>query len=84
MNISDQDIEGFFHPGKVATSVFRNSQTLDLRGLLGRMQSSSYTPKINTSAHETLMKAAGSLFHRYEKKGVITFEYDTRLYLGRL
>jgi len=83
MNISDEDIAGFFYPGKVATFDFKNSQQFDLIGFLGRMQSSSYTPKVNTREHETLMKVAEDLFHRYEASGTITFEYDTRLYLAQ-
>ena len=83
MNISDEDIAGFFYPGKVATFDFKNSQQLDLIGFLGRMQSSSYTPKVNTREHETLMKVAEDLFRRYAGNGTITFEYDTRLYLAQ-
>ena len=45
MNLSDEDIEGFFYPNKLVISNFKNSQHLDLTGFLGRIQSSSYTPQ---------------------------------------
>jgi len=82
MNISYEDIAGFFSPNKVLTFEFENTQVFDLAGFLGRMQSSSYTPKSNTSEHEILIRAAEDLFNSYECDGVITFEYVTRLYLA--
>ena len=84
MNLTDEDIESFVCPGQVVAFNFKNSQYLDLAGFLGRMQSSSYTPKINTMEHETLMKVASELFSRYARNGSIAFEYDTRLYLAQL
>jgi len=82
MNISYENIAGFFSPNKVLTFEFGNTQVFDLVGFLGRMQSSSYTPKSNTSEHGILMRAAENLFNSYECDGVITFEYVTRLYLS--
>ncbi len=84
MNITDENIEDFFYPGKIAKFKFDNSQRFDLTGLMGRMQSSSYTPKINTTEHELLMKVVESLFKKHACNGAITFQYDTCLYLGRL
>jgi len=81
MNISYEDIVGFFSPNKVLTFEFANSQVFDLGGFLGRMQSSSYTPKADTREHVMLMRAAEDLFNRYKCDEKITFEYVTRLYL---
>jgi SAM-dependent methyltransferase len=82
MNIPSEDIEKFFSPNKVSTFQFENSQVFDLSGFLGRMLSSSYTPKANTREQEMLVQAAEDLFNRYENNGLITFEYTTRLYLA--
>jgi len=82
MNISYEDIEGFFNPNKVLMFEFENIQVFDLVGFLGRIQSSSYTPKLNTSEHGILMRAAEDLFYSYESDGAIEFEYVTRLYLA--
>jgi ubiquinone/menaquinone biosynthesis C-methylase UbiE len=82
-NLSDENIVDFFSPGKMTVFKFENAQHFDLTGFLGRIQSSSYTPKNHTKEHEVLMNVAEELFHRYEKNGRIPFEYDTRLYLGQ-
>lgn len=82
MNISHEDIANFFSPNKVLTFEFDNSQVFDLVGFLGRMQSSSYTPKANTREHLLLIQAAEALFNSYKRDGAITFEYITRLYLA--
>jgi len=84
MNISYEDIAGFFSPNRVLTFEFENTQVFDLVGFLGRIQSSSYTPESNTSEHGMLMRAAEDLFNSYENDGAITFEYVTRLYLAPL
>ena len=84
MNISYEDIAGFFSPNKVLAFEFENTQVFDLVGFLGRMQSSSYTPAANTREHAMLVRAGRELFDRYECGGEIRFEYITRLYLGSL
>lgn len=83
MNLSHEDFDKFVYPAKFTTFEFENSQDFDLPGFLGRMQSSSYTPKINTPEYEVLMKAAEELFNRYESAGAIAFDYTTRLYIAR-
>jgi len=84
MNISYEDIAHFFSPHKVVVFEFENSQIFDLTGLLGRIQSSSYTPKTNTREYVQLMQVAESMFNRYERGGVVKFEYTTRLYLAQI
>ena len=83
MNIADEDLDKFIYPAKFTRFEFENSQRLDLPGFLGRMQSSSYTPKIGTVEFKVLMKAAEDLFNRYESSGEIGFEYTTRLYIAQ-
>lgn len=84
MNIEDDVIMEMFDPGSYQTFTFENSQTLDKIGFFGRMQSSSYTPSKNTLEYLKLMTSAKLLFSKYEKQGQIKFEYDTRLYIGKL
>lgn len=83
MNILHEDLERFAYPEKFIRFEFENSQQFDLCGFLGRMQSSSYTPKIGTDEFRVLMKAAEVLFNRYETDGEIGFEYTTRLYIAQ-
>jgi len=83
MNLTDEDFDKFVYPAKFTTFEFENSQHFDLTGFLGRMQSSSYTPKNNTAEHGKLIAAAEELFNRYEADGSVRFEYTTRLYIAR-
>jgi ubiquinone/menaquinone biosynthesis C-methylase UbiE len=84
MNISGDEIAKIFASAGYQKFVFENSQVFDKAGFLGRMQSSSYTPPVNTSEYPKLMESAGQLFAQYEESGTISFEYDTRLYVGKL
>ena len=82
MNISSEDIQDFFSPNKVVKFEFENSQVFDLAGFLGRMQSSSYTPKTGTRAHARLIRAAEELFNRYQSRETISFDYNSVFYLA--
>ncbi|MDA0813399.1 MAG: class I SAM-dependent methyltransferase [Verrucomicrobia bacterium] len=84
MNLSDAAIASFFDSAQFQIHSFRNAQRFDKAGFLGRMQSSSYTPTIGTPEHLKLIEAAEILFARHEEGGRVSFEYDTRLFLGRI
>jgi len=83
-NTSDDTIASFFAPEDYRVLTFKNEQTFDREGFLGRIQSSSYTPPAGTDAYLKLAAAAEQLFARHEQNGTIAFEYDTRLYIGQL
>lgn len=83
MNFTIEDFSDFYYPGEFTTYKFTNTQHFDLDGFLGRMQSSSYTPKIGTKEYDILIKVAESLFSEFENEGLIRFEYTTFLYLGQ-
>ncbi len=83
MNLTIDHITDFYSPSEVSTFKFTNAQHFDLAGFLGRMQSSSYTPKTGTAESDALIMIANSLFEKFESKGVISFEYETFLYLGK-
>jgi len=84
MNTSDDTIANLFAPEDYRVLTFENAQTFDWEGFLGRIQSSSYTPQAGTPAYLKLAAAAEQLFVQYEQGGTIAFEYDTRLYVGKL
>lgn len=60
---------------------FRNVQTFDLEGLIGRYLSSSYA--IPRDDAEFPRDALKELFERWEKNRKINFEYTTEVFLGR-
>ncbi len=81
-NIKDSDIEAFYLPKKVQKFSFSYGQEFDLESLLGRMQSSSYTPKDGTPESSLLTSAAEALFARHEQSGLVEFTYQTNLFLS--
>ncbi|MGH2646744.1 MAG: class I SAM-dependent methyltransferase [Ginsengibacter sp.] len=78
-NISDEIIKDFFSPRIMHKESVENSQVFNLKGLKGRLQSSSYFPKSGIE-HEDLMKKTESIFYKYEKNNTIKFLYETNMY----
>ncbi|GAC1572561.1 MAG: class I SAM-dependent methyltransferase [Candidatus Elarobacter sp.] len=60
---------------------FRNSQVLDLDGVLARARSTSYLPKDGLSAAE-LQDAIRALFARYQNEGHVTLVMVTIVVMG--
>lgn len=81
-NITDKDVSEFLQPGTVRNYSLPYSQKFDLAGLIGRMNSSSYTPKPETPESLALITAATELFKKHEANGKIEFSYQSRLYLA--
>jgi len=77
-------LDTLFSAGNWRKHVFENSQKLDLKGLKGRLLSSSYSPKEGHPRHKPMIAALETLFHRCQRDGFIQIEYTTDLFLGRL
>jgi len=84
MNISHDQLASFFAPGDMLTFDFANRQQFDLNGLIGRMKSCSYCPSESSSDFTELIKALKQLFLQYSEHGLIDFDYNCKLYIGRL
>ncbi len=84
MNLTDDDIASCFDASSYRQFRFDHAQVFDWESFLGRMKSSSYTPSDDTPEFEQLRGEAQKIFAANEQDGVITFAYDTQLYLGRL
>lgn len=78
-NISDEEINTFFSPGKMHKESIENLQIFNLESLKGRLQSSSYFPK-QGKLHENIMRQIEGLFYKFDKNGVINFLYETNIY----
>jgi SAM-dependent methyltransferase len=78
-NISDKEIQHFFVPKIMYKEGLPNFQSFNLGGLKGRLLSSSYCPK-EGALHNKLMNEIENLFNKFEKQGVIPFEYETQIY----
>jgi len=73
----------FFAPGGYEPLRLDHSQTFDEQGFIGRALSSSYTPEPGQPGYELLIRELRELFERHQRGELVTFEYDTCVYLGR-
>ncbi len=78
-----EEIRSFFAPGEVELQTFPNYQTLNREGFLGRLLSSSYVPNLGQPGHLEIMEAAAKIFDAHNVAGEITFDYETKVFVGR-
>ncbi|MBC8032236.1 MAG: class I SAM-dependent methyltransferase [Pyrinomonadaceae bacterium] len=78
------DIEGFYSPKPVTLKSIENLQHFDLESLKGRTRSASYTPEPGNANFEPMFSELEEIFAAHNRKGMVTVEYDTRVYYGRL
>ena len=81
--VTAEDIRAFFAPGEVQRRTFANHQILDREGFLGRLISSSYVPNLDQPGHREIIEAAEEVFDTHQVDGRITFDYETKVYVGR-
>jgi SAM-dependent methyltransferase len=81
---ADPQILPTFFGGPFRQVVFENIQVFDYAGVEGRALSSSYVPGATHPDHARFLAELRQIFDRHMQGGVVTFEYDTRLYFGRL
>ncbi|HTW94099.1 MAG TPA: class I SAM-dependent methyltransferase, partial [Tepidisphaeraceae bacterium] len=79
-----QLIRDFFAPCKVDLATFPNEQILDRQGLIGRVLSNSNSPLEGHPLYPAMIDRLNQLFDRFQVGGAVRFEYDTRIYYGRL
>ena len=63
---------------------FDNTQAFDLEGLRRRLLSSSYTPREGDPRRDAMLADLPRLFSAHARQGRVAFDYDTRLFVGRL
>jgi SAM-dependent methyltransferase len=74
----------WFGAGWRDTAQFEHCQLLDFAALRGRLMSSSYAPKEGHPNHFPMIEALHRLFDACQVNGKISFDYDTRVYLGEV
>ena len=77
-------IHEFFAPSSYKKRVFDVRQRFDFQGTAGRLLSSSYAPLAGQPNHERMMRELERIFRAHAKQGVVEFEYNTRVYYGKL
>jgi len=78
------EIPGFYAPETFKLKSVDNVQHFDFESLKGRTCSASFTPEPGDSDFEPMMSKLEEIFNAHERKGVVDFEYDTRVYYGHL
>jgi ubiquinone/menaquinone biosynthesis C-methylase UbiE len=91
-NIDEDVFNNFFAEYKMKS--FDNFQYFDFEGLKGRILSSSYMPAEGHKDFEYMMYVLKKVFNRFQqdivlpggesRRGVVTIEYDTKIYYGKL
>lgn len=83
-NIDDKRIDAFFSPNIVTKKSFSNKQVFDFEGLKGRLLSSSYAPDENHPKHNAMLEHLKNIFNLFNQNNQVQFDYETKVYLGRL
>lgn len=77
-------IDTFFAPAPFQERDSYSRQDFDYDGLAGRLGSSSYAPSEGHSNYAPMMEELRRIFDAHQKDGTVAFEYDTRVFYGRL
>jgi ubiquinone/menaquinone biosynthesis C-methylase UbiE len=79
-------IRSFFAPSPFQERVFTMRQQFDYEGVVGRLLSSSYAPLEGQPGHAPMMQELKRIFeaHTEGNERTVVFEYDTRVFYGRL
>jgi SAM-dependent methyltransferase len=80
----DPDTIPAFFGGDYQVSRFENVQLFDFAGVKGRLESSSYAPEPGQPNYAPMLAELQRLFDQHQQSGQVAFEYDTRLFYGRL
>lgn len=78
------EIGQFFAPETVQLRNLENAQHFDFESLKGRVLSASYTPDSGHPDFEPMLARLEAIFNEHKRDGIVTFEYETRVYYGQL
>jgi ubiquinone/menaquinone biosynthesis C-methylase UbiE len=77
-----EEIATFFLPESFQLKTLENAQHFNFEALKGRLLSSSYTPEATHPNFEPMLRELESVFANNNKEGIVTIEYETRIYYG--
>ena len=77
-------VNEFFDPLRYQERVFGMRQEFNYEGLEGRLLSSSYAPGPGHPKHEPMLNELRRIFDRHVDRGIVRFDYKTRVYFGKL
>lgn len=77
-------VNEFFDPAPYQQRIFAMRQEFDYAGAESRLLSSSYAPGPGQPRHEPMLRELRRSFDAHARQGRVSFDYNTRLYFGRL
>ncbi len=80
---NDVQMHAWFGASFRGSAHFAHHQLLDFAALRGRLMSSSYAPQPGDPRHEPMVRALRQLFDSRAADGKISFDYDTRIFVGQ-
>lgn len=83
-NINEEKIAAFYAPQQFVTGIFSNQQVFNFEGLKGRLLSSSYAPDETHPKHKAMIEQLNKIFEDFKENGFVQFNYDTKVYVGKL
>ena len=81
--LDDSDFASFF-PTAFAKIELDNHQSLNLDGLVGRLESASYMPQQGDPEFELMRERCQEFFERFSLEGSVTLRYRTLIVCGQL
>jgi len=78
------EIAQFFAPETFQLKSLNNVQHFDFESLQGRTRSASYTPEPGNPNFDPMFAKLEEIFNAHERDGIVTFEYETKVYYGHL
>jgi len=80
----EAELEAFYRDPSLERTTWPNPMEYDWETVLGRARSSSYAPLPGTTEFVAFEDALRRAFDAHQRAGVVTFDYLTALYTGRL
>ena len=78
------EIAEFFSPESFELQTLENAQHFDFESLKGRLLSSSYAPDQDDPKFAPMLKELEDIFDANQENGIVSFEYETKVYYGHL
>lgn len=82
--VGNERLEAFFGHADFERLSFPNAQVFDFDGLIGRVESASYAPDSGHPNYAPMMERLRRLFDESQSDGRVSFEYETRVFIGSI
>jgi SAM-dependent methyltransferase len=83
-DVQDKAAFSAFYGAAISEARFDNAQRFDFESLIGRLNSASYVPAREHPAYAAMRRRVKVIFDSHQQAGMVTFDYDTRVYFGQM